>query len=179
MERTSSQNWFWPEWPCSRIRAAQFSRSGRPKCGNLKNYSGKNVRARLKPFNLNWPEPVLFGRPGRKNGLKRSNLSLEVDHLFFGGRGVEDLRKKFLQSLYSQKKSCKTNGYKECVHSSKRIACTTGQWEKCSCTNQFFHPPPQRSNGPSFIDIYLDLLLTLLIWSMWIGCKNKWNAHLL
>ena len=33
MERTSSQNWFWPEWPCSWIRAVQFSRSGQPKRG--------------------------------------------------------------------------------------------------------------------------------------------------
>ena len=30
----SSQNWFWPEQSCSWIRAAQFSRSGRPKRGN-------------------------------------------------------------------------------------------------------------------------------------------------
>ena len=60
MERTSSQNWFWPEWPCSWIRAAQFSRSGRPKRGSC---HGKNVRARIGPFHLNWSEPVLFGRP--------------------------------------------------------------------------------------------------------------------
>ena len=33
MERTSSQNWFWPEWPCSWIRAVQFSRSSQPKRG--------------------------------------------------------------------------------------------------------------------------------------------------
>ena len=29
-----SQNWFWPECPCSWVRAAQFCRSGRPKRGN-------------------------------------------------------------------------------------------------------------------------------------------------
>ena len=29
---------------------------------------------------------------------------------------------------------------KECIHSPKKIACTTGQWEKKICTNQFFHP---------------------------------------
>ena len=47
MERTSSQNWFWPEWPCSLIRAAQFSRSGCKKRGNLESCGGKNVRTRL------------------------------------------------------------------------------------------------------------------------------------
>ena len=34
------------------IRAAQFSRSGRPKRGNLESCDGKNVRARLGPFHL-------------------------------------------------------------------------------------------------------------------------------
>ena len=70
MERTSSQNWFWPERPCSRIRAAQFSRSGRPKRGNLESCGGKNVRARLGPFHLNWSEQVLFGRPERTDGTQ-------------------------------------------------------------------------------------------------------------
>ena len=40
MERT-----FWPEWPCSCITVAQFSRSGRQKCGSLENCGGQNVRA--------------------------------------------------------------------------------------------------------------------------------------
>ena len=33
--------------------------------GNLESCGGKNVRARLGPFHLNWPEPVPFGRPER------------------------------------------------------------------------------------------------------------------
>ena len=78
MERTRSQNWFWPEWPCSLIRAAQFSRS-HPKRKNLEGCGGyftttqttrisltewksNNIRARLGHFALNWPELVLFGR---------------------------------------------------------------------------------------------------------------------
>ena len=51
-------------------RVARFSRSGRPKRWNLENCGGKNVRARLGPFHLNWPEPVLFGRPERTNGKR-------------------------------------------------------------------------------------------------------------
>ena len=42
-----------PERPCSWIRAAQFSRSGRPKRGNLESSGGKNVRTHLGPFHLN------------------------------------------------------------------------------------------------------------------------------
>ena len=59
---------FWPEWPCLWIRAAELSRSGRPIRGTLESCGGKNVRARLGPFHLNWPEPVLFGWPERTNG---------------------------------------------------------------------------------------------------------------
>ena len=70
MERMSSQNLFWPEWPCPWIRAAQFSRSGRPKRGNLETCGGSNcVRVSLGYFRLNWPEPVLFGQPERKATL--------------------------------------------------------------------------------------------------------------
>ena len=47
-----------------------------------------------------------------------------------GGWRVEDLRKNFLQSLYSIKRN-------------------TGQWEKKnSCTNHFFESPPEKSNCP-------------------------------
>ena len=41
----------------------------------LESCGGKNVRARL--FHLNWPEPVLFGRPERTSG-KRPKL---VNHV--------------------------------------------------------------------------------------------------
>ena len=75
MERTSSQNWFWPEWPCPWIRATQFSCSGWPKCENLESCGGKRVCVRLGSFHLNWPEPVLFGQPERTNG-KRPNIVL-------------------------------------------------------------------------------------------------------
>ena len=54
--------------PCSRIKATQsVSRSSRPKRGKLESCSGKNVRARLEPFHLNWSEPVLFGQPDQTN----------------------------------------------------------------------------------------------------------------
>ena len=70
MEYTSSQNWFWPECSCSSIRATQFSRSGRPKRGNLESYGGKNVRARFGPLHLNWSETVLLGRSEWTNGKR-------------------------------------------------------------------------------------------------------------
>ena len=76
LERMNSQNWFWPEWPCSWIRAAQFSRSGRPKRGNLESCGGKNVRELLGPFHLNWPEPepILVGQPERTDWKATSVL---------------------------------------------------------------------------------------------------------
>ena len=90
MERMSSQNWLWPESPCSWIRAPQFSRSGRPKRGNLESCGGKNVRARLGPFHLNWLEPVfLIGQTGQmENDLRQMNL-LEFSVYFAhrAGRG--------------------------------------------------------------------------------------------
>ena len=70
MERTSSQNRFWPEWSCSWIRAAQFSHFGRPKRGILESCVRKKVRARLGPCYSNWPEQVLFGRTERTNGTR-------------------------------------------------------------------------------------------------------------
>ena len=70
----SSQNWFWPEWSFSWIRAAQFSRAGRPKGGNLESCCGKNVRVRLRPLRFNWLESVLSGGPERTSG-KRSNFT--------------------------------------------------------------------------------------------------------
>ena len=52
------------------MTATESSRSGRSKRGNLESCGGKNVRARLEPFHLNWPEPVrlFFGQPERANG---------------------------------------------------------------------------------------------------------------
>ena len=70
MERMSSQNWFWPEWPCSWIRAAQFSCSGRPKRGNLESSGGKNVRARLYAFKL---ARISSFRPERTDGKQYSS----------------------------------------------------------------------------------------------------------
>ena len=54
MEHTSSQNWFWPEWPCSWIRATQFSCSVRPKRGNLESCGAENIRARLGLRKMYW-----------------------------------------------------------------------------------------------------------------------------
>ena len=36
--------------------------------GNWESCGGENVRVRLEPFHLNWPEPVLLGRPERAKG---------------------------------------------------------------------------------------------------------------
>ena len=55
---TSSQNWFWPEGPCSWIRAVQFSRSGWQKSRNLESCGRKKMLVHFRPFHLNWPEPV-------------------------------------------------------------------------------------------------------------------------
>ena len=63
-------NWFWPECPCSWIRAAQFSRSGRPKRGNLESSGGKNERVRLRRFLLNWQE--------RTNEKRSKNRRYEI-----------------------------------------------------------------------------------------------------
>ena len=54
----------------TRSRAAQFSRSGRPKRGNLESCGGKNVHARFGHFHINWSEPVLLGRPERTSGKR-------------------------------------------------------------------------------------------------------------
>ena len=67
----------WPEWLRSWIRAAQFSRSGRPKGGNLESCGGNNTRTRLGPSHIYRPDAALFGRPQRvgqkqpKAGAKR------------------------------------------------------------------------------------------------------------
>ena len=53
-----------------RTGAVQTGCSGRPKRGNLESCGGKNVRARLGPPHLNWPEPVIFGQPERANGKR-------------------------------------------------------------------------------------------------------------
>ena len=52
MEQTSSQNWFWPKWSCSWIRATQLSRSGPPQHRNWESCGGKNVQARI-PHSVN------------------------------------------------------------------------------------------------------------------------------
>ena len=73
MQRMSSQNWFWPEWPwpCGWIRAAQFSRFRPAKaCRNLVSCGGKNKCAQLGPFHLDLLEPVLFGRTDSTNGKR-------------------------------------------------------------------------------------------------------------
>ena len=58
-----------------------------PKRGNLESCGGKICCARLEPFNLNWPEPALFGRPERTNGKrpKPFNNILNVIHALFVG----------------------------------------------------------------------------------------------
>ena len=71
MERTISHNWFWPE--CLLIRAAQFSRSGWSKRGNLESCGGKNVHARLGPFRLKGPD---FSASRTKQ--RESDLSSEI-----------------------------------------------------------------------------------------------------
>ena len=73
-----------------------------------------------------------------------------VDHLIIEGGGVEDLRKKFLQSPYSKKKIMqhewlKKNEYtalKNCLHHwpvRKKII---------ALTNSSTQAPPKRSNSP-------------------------------
>ena len=57
---------------------AQFSRSGRTKRGLWR----ENVRARLGPFHLNWPEPVLFDRSEWRNG-KRAQSQVVMSHKRF------------------------------------------------------------------------------------------------
>ena len=52
------------------IQAAQLSCSGGPKRRGLESCGGKNVHVHLGPFHLNWPEPVLFGRPERTDGRR-------------------------------------------------------------------------------------------------------------
>ena len=54
-------------------RASQFFRSGQPKRGNLESCGGKNAPAGLSTFK-NWPEPVVFGRPDRRNGKRPKQL---------------------------------------------------------------------------------------------------------
>ena len=44
--------------------------------GDLESCGGKNVRARLGPFHLNWPEPVLFGRPDGTSGKRPKSSQL-------------------------------------------------------------------------------------------------------
>ena len=48
----------------------------------------ENVRARLGPFHLNWPEPVLFDRPAGPNGQIKTDLRLMKERARGGGEGV-------------------------------------------------------------------------------------------
>ena len=53
--------------------------------------------------------------------------SLEVDHLVFEG-GVEDLKKKSCKAFTVKKYIYHAAKWlKKCIHSPKKIACTTGQ----------------------------------------------------
>ena len=74
------------EYPCSRIRAAQFSRSGRPKRGNLESCGGKKCTcAHLGSLHLNCPEAVLFGRPDRtseKRPIRLKETALGKYYIF-------------------------------------------------------------------------------------------------
>ena len=72
MEHTSSQNWFCPECPCSWTRAAQFSRTGRPKRGNLESCGGK--RCTRAP----WTFPFKPARTG-SIGLDMQTGQMESD----------------------------------------------------------------------------------------------------
>ena len=76
IECTSPQNWFWLEWPCSWIKAAEFSRSGRPKRGNLERCGGENVHVcvRFGLSRLSWPEPA----PLDKNRQMAATVELEL-----------------------------------------------------------------------------------------------------
>ena len=62
MERTSSQNWFWPERPCSWNRAAQFSRFGRSKCGDLESCGGKKCTRAPSTFQFKLARTSSFRR---------------------------------------------------------------------------------------------------------------------
>ena len=59
MERTSPQNWFCSECPCSLIRAAQFYRFGRPKRGNLESCGGKTY-ARASDLSISTGQNQFF-----------------------------------------------------------------------------------------------------------------------
>ena len=68
---------------CSWIRTAQFSCSGRSKRGNLESCGGKNVHARLGPFYLNWPEPVLLGRLVRADGKRPKTYIVTHSNIYY------------------------------------------------------------------------------------------------
>ena len=84
-------NWKWnarvlsPECPCSWTRAAQISRSGRPKRGNLESCGGKNVRARFGTFPFEMARTVFFSVglvPQRSvGGLKRTHTLVDKSRL--------------------------------------------------------------------------------------------------
>ena len=71
------QNWFWPEWSWSWIRAAQFSRvvAG----GNIRHlcYFVLQLEKSARESSRNLPEPVIFGRQEQTNG-KRPRSQLEL-----------------------------------------------------------------------------------------------------
>ena len=55
---------------------------------------GKNVRARLAPFNLNWLEPVVFGRTERTNG-KRPQRQSTVQFYYRTEKAYSELGNNF------------------------------------------------------------------------------------
>ena len=71
---------FWPEWPCSWIRAAQFSRSSRSKRENPKSFGRKNVRV---PWIILYKlARTSYSQPARTKKWKATQDSF-LNRLFF------------------------------------------------------------------------------------------------
>ena len=65
MVRVSSencQNWFWPNWPCSRSRANQFSRSGAGAAAKAQEFLAAGGKS-----------GVSFGGQGKDSNMEESD----------------------------------------------------------------------------------------------------------
>ena len=92
--------------------------------------------------------------------------------------GVEDLRKHFLQSLCSKKtQKHATWMAKKCIHSPKKLCLHHLPVRQNSCTNQFFHPPPQGSNGPPLSPLRWDTP-PWMVWRKKVPNYEQWLINL-
>ena len=74
VERTSSQNWFWPEWRAHVSESLSSLALLGQSAGIRRAVADKSVLVRLGPFPLNSLEPVHLGQP--RTGLTESDLRL-------------------------------------------------------------------------------------------------------